>query len=107
LHDKLTNVREILEETNVQLLRMKNTSKEWQTRAYEAESQINELSFSHKKEKKQIEEQVTEDHLVMFKLVVFTAQPLASYMTLLLFFCVLASKGHGASNGGRKKTTRV
>jgi hypothetical protein len=58
LHDKLTNVREILEETNVQLLRTKNTSKEWQARAYEAENRINELSFAHKKEKKLIEEQV-------------------------------------------------
>lgn len=58
LHDKLTNVREILEETNVQLLRTKNTSKEWQTRAYDAENRINELSFAHKKEKKLMEEQV-------------------------------------------------
>lgn len=58
LHDKLTNVREILEETNVQLLRTKNTSKEWQARAYEAETRLNELSFAHKKEKKMMEEQV-------------------------------------------------
>jgi hypothetical protein len=58
LHGKLTNVREILEETNVQLLRTKNTMKEWQARAYESENRLNELSFAHKKEKKLLEEQV-------------------------------------------------
>ena len=59
LREKLTNVREILEETNVQLLRTKNSSKEWQSRAYEAETRINEMSFAYKKEKKLLEEQVT------------------------------------------------
>lgn len=61
LHGKLTNVREILEETNVQLLRSKNTTKEWQSRAHEAENRINEMSFAHKKEKQRVEEQVDDE----------------------------------------------
>ena len=58
LREKLTNVREILEETNVQLLRSKNATKEWQARAYESENRVNELSFAQKKEKKLLAEQV-------------------------------------------------